>query len=209
MIKFCFSWKEAIWSLTRKKQGNEKEKLTESLHLTIKIARRSNYNIDLRKLHVNKITGRRNHKEAPNEKPIDSPQWFSIPSSILFSISLSKTRGILPFKIKIKLIEMFEPHKECQGWDPLNTQATIPLKFFVNLYIIMPMFRQSTNQNHYPVFGWWVTSLDCINSRSIQTLLRGENDLKQSDEFQAKGEPAISQMVLRIMKSGVLRNKSS
>ena len=71
------------------------------------------------------------------------------------------------------------------------------------------MFRQSTNQNHYPVFGWWVTSLDCINSRSIQTLLRGENDLKQSDEFQAKGEPAISQMVLRIMKSGVLRNKSS
>ena len=28
-------------------------------------------------------------------------------------------------------------------------------------------------------------SLDGINGRSIQTLLRGENDLKQSDEFQA------------------------
>ena len=46
------------------------------------------------------------------------------------------------------------------------------------------MFRQSTNQNHYPVFGV-VTSLDGINSWSIQTLLRGENDLKQLDEFQA------------------------
>ena len=32
------------------RQGNKKEKLTESLHLTAKIARRSNYNIDLRTL---------------------------------------------------------------------------------------------------------------------------------------------------------------
>ena len=30
-----------------------------------------------------------------------------------------------------------------------------------------------------------MTSLDGINGRSIQTLLRGENDSKQSDEFQA------------------------
>ena len=58
----------------QKKEGNEKEKLTESLHLTVKIARRSNYNIDLRKLRVNKITVRRNHKAALNEKPTDSPQ---------------------------------------------------------------------------------------------------------------------------------------
>ena len=35
-----------------------------------------------------------------------------------------------------------------------------------------------------------MTSLDGINGRSIQTLLRGENDSKQSDEFQANsGEP--------------------
>ena len=52
-----------------KKHGEKKEKLTESLHLTVKIARRSNYNIDLRK-----ITGHRNHKAALNEKPTDSPQ---------------------------------------------------------------------------------------------------------------------------------------
>ena len=78
----CFNWKEAIWSLTKRKKGDKKEKLTESLHLTVKIARRSNYNIDLRKLRVNKITGRRNHKAALNEKPTDSPQWFFIRSSI-------------------------------------------------------------------------------------------------------------------------------
>ena len=47
------------------------------------------------------------------------------------------------------------------------------------------MFRQSTNQNYYAVLEQWVTSLDGINDRSIQTLLRGENDSKQSDEFQA------------------------
>ena len=57
-----------------KKQGDKKEKLTQSLHLTVKIATRSNYNIDFRKLRVNKITGRRNHKAALNEKPTDSPQ---------------------------------------------------------------------------------------------------------------------------------------
>ena len=57
-----------------KKQGDKKEKLTELLHLTVKIARRSNYNIDLGKLRVNKITGRRNFKAALNEKPTDSPQ---------------------------------------------------------------------------------------------------------------------------------------
>ena len=60
--------------MKKKNPGNKKEKLTESLHLTVKIARRSNYNIDLRKLRVNKITGRGNHKAALNEKPTDSPQ---------------------------------------------------------------------------------------------------------------------------------------
>ena len=33
-----------------------------------------------------------------------------------------------------------------------------------------------------------MTSLDGINGRSTQTLLKGENDSKQSDEFQATGE---------------------
>ena len=59
-----------IWSsMKKKKQGSKNEKLTESLHLTVKIARSLNYNNDLRKLRVNKITGRRNHKAALNEKP--------------------------------------------------------------------------------------------------------------------------------------------
>ena len=57
-----------------KKQGDKKEKLTGSLHSTVKIARRLNYNIDLRKLCVNKITGCRDHKAALNEKPTDSPR---------------------------------------------------------------------------------------------------------------------------------------
>ena len=41
-----------------------------------------------------------------------------------------------------------------------------------------------------------VTSLDGINGRSTQTLWRGENDSKQSDEFQASFWPAHNQYVL-------------
>ena len=122
-----FNWKEAIWSLTKKKkQGDKKENLTESLHLTVKIARRSNYNIDLRKLSVNKITGRRNHKAALNEKPTDSPQYSSF--AVQFSIRVAKTRAILLFKIKITLIEMFELNERMPGMRSAEYQATIPLK---------------------------------------------------------------------------------
>ena len=44
------------------------------------------------------------------------------------------------------------------------------------------MFRQSKSQPEFRL----VTSLDGINGRSIQTLMRGENDSKQSDEIKAK-----------------------
>ena len=84
--------------------------------------------------------------------------------AVEISISFSKTRAILLFKIKIKLNERMP------GMRSAEYQVTIPLNFF----IIMRMFRQSNNQNHYPVFF------------SIQTLLRAENDLKQSDEFQTR-----------------------
>ena len=39
-----------------------------------------------------------------------------------------------------------------------------------------------------------MTSLDGINGWSIQTLLRGENDSKQSDEFQARGKQILAKM---------------
>jgi len=38
-----------------------------------------------------------------------------------------------------------------------------------------------------------MTSLDGINRRSIQMLLRGENDSKQSDEIQANSKLGIFQ----------------
>ena len=47
--------------------------------------------------------------------------------AVEFSISVSKTRAILLFKIKIKLIEMFELHERMPGM----RSATIPLKFFI------------------------------------------------------------------------------
>ena len=108
----CFNWKEAIWSLTKKKkQGDKKEKLTESLHLTVKIARSSNYNIDLRKLRVNKITSRRTTKRLwiKNLPTLRNDSSFAVQ----FSISISKTMAILLYTMKI--IEMFELHASMPG----------------------------------------------------------------------------------------------
>ena len=55
--------------------------------------------------------------------------------AVQFSISVSKTRAILLFKVKIKLIEMFEQHERMpgimalEGMQSVEYQATIPLKF--------------------------------------------------------------------------------
>ena len=78
----CFDWKEAILTLAKKKKRRQERKANRIITLHGKIATTSNYNIDLRKARVNKITGRQNHKAALNEKPTDSPQWFFIRSSI-------------------------------------------------------------------------------------------------------------------------------
>ena len=58
----------------KKKTKRQERKANRIITFDGKIARRSNYNIDLRKLRVNKITGRQNHKAALNEKPTDSLQ---------------------------------------------------------------------------------------------------------------------------------------
>ena len=71
----------------------------------------------------------------------------------------------------------------------------------------MQIFRQSTNQNYYAVRGQWVTSLDGINGRSIQPLLRGENDSKQSDEFQAMFKD-LRYTFFRILSEGLLKATS-
>ena len=66
-----------IWPILNKekrKQGNKKEKLTESVHLTVKIARRLNDNMTLVLETSHKQNHCRNHKAALNEKPTDSPQ---------------------------------------------------------------------------------------------------------------------------------------
>ena len=51
--------------------------------------------------------------------------------AVQFSISVSKTRAILLFKIKIKLIEMFELHERMPGMRSAEYQVTFPLKLFI------------------------------------------------------------------------------
>ena len=54
--------------------------------------------------------------------------------AVQFSISVSKARTILLFKIKIKLIEMFELNERIPGMLSAEYQATIPLKFFIIIH---------------------------------------------------------------------------
>ena len=54
--------------------------------------------------------------------------------AVQFSISVSKTRAILLFKIKIKLIEMFELHERMPGMRSTEYQMTIPLKLFIIIH---------------------------------------------------------------------------
>ena len=103
--------------------------------------------------------------------------------AVQFSISVSKTRAILLFKIKIKLIKMFELHERMPGMRSTEYQATIPLKFFIIIHNYANV--QTINQSKsLPGFREVVTSLDGINGQSIQVLLRGENNSKQSHEIQ-------------------------
>ena len=53
--------------------------------------------------------------------------------AVQFSISVSKTRAILPFKIK-KLIEMFELNERIPEMPSSGYEATIPLKFFIIIH---------------------------------------------------------------------------
>ena len=55
--------------------------------------------------------------------------------AVQFSISVSKTRAILLFKIKIKLFEMFELHERMPGMRSAEyLAATIPLKIFIIIH---------------------------------------------------------------------------
>ena len=49
--------------------------------------------------------------------------------AVQFGISVSNTRAILLFKIKIKLIEMLEVNERMPGMRSAEYQATLPLKF--------------------------------------------------------------------------------
>ena len=74
-------------------------------------------------------------------------------------------------------------HAGMPGMRSAECQTTIPLKFFIftHNYANVWTINQSKSLPGFRV----VTSLDGINGPSIQTLLRGEDDSKQTDEIHA------------------------
>ena len=54
--------------------------------------------------------------------------------AVQFSISVSKTRAIFLFKIKIELIEMFELNDTMPGMRSAEHQVTILLTFFIIIH---------------------------------------------------------------------------
>ena len=69
-------------------------------------------------------------KNLPTLRDDSSDSLFAVQ----FSVSVSKTRAILLFKIKIKLIEMFEQTERMPGMRSAEYQMTIPLKFFIIIH---------------------------------------------------------------------------
>ena len=102
--------------------------------------------------------------------------------AVQFTNSVSKTRAILLFTIKI--IEICELHASMPPMQSAEYQATIPLKFLIIIHNYANV--QTINQSK-SLTGFWVvvTSSDSMNGQSILTLLRGENDSKQSHGIQA------------------------
>ena len=117
--------------------------------------------------------------------------------SVQFINSVSWTKAILPFTMKI-IIKTFEFHASMRPMRSAEYQATIPLKFLIIIHNYANV--QTINQSKsLPGFRVVMTSLDGINDRSIQTLLRGENDSKQLDEIQAIFSQVESlQLILKI-----------
>ena len=63
------------------------------------------------------------------------PSLFNDSSfAVQFSISVSNTKAILLFKIKIKLTEMFELNERMLRVRSVEYQGTIPLKFFIIIH---------------------------------------------------------------------------
>ena len=79
---------------------------------------------------------------------------------------------------------MFELHVSMPPMQSTEYQAKILQKFPI---IIHNYANVSTINQSKSLPGFWevVTSLDGINGQSIQIMLRGENDSKQSNEIQA------------------------
>ena len=138
--------------------------------------------ISLRNFRINKITAENTKRlQMKNLPTLRNDSSFVVQ----FSNSVSKAWAVLQFTIKI--IEMFELHVSMPSMRSAEYQATIPPKvlIIVHNYENVQTINQSKSLPGFPVV---VTSLDGINGWSIQTLPRGENDSKQSDEFQDTGK---------------------
>ena len=95
----------------------------------MKIGRRLNYNIDLIKLRINKITVETTERLLMKNLPtLGNDSSFTVQ----FSYSVLKTGAILLFTIKI--IEMFELHASMQGMRSAEYQAATPLKFLIIIH---------------------------------------------------------------------------
>ena len=80
----CFNWKEAIWSLTKKKTRKQERKANRIITLDGENSKKVEWQHDwlVSETSHNQNNCRNNHKAALNDKTTDSPQWFFIRSSI-------------------------------------------------------------------------------------------------------------------------------
>ena len=67
--------------------------------------------------------------------------------TVQLRISVSKRRAILLFKIKIKLIEMFELNERMPGMLSAEYQVTIPLKYFIIIHNYANVYKVNQSKS--------------------------------------------------------------
>ena len=132
------------------------------------------------------------HRQNDCGKPQSSSKWKTHRlSAVILHLQFNsatqfrrqhQTRAVLLFTIKIT--EMFELHASMPPMRSAEYQVTIPPNFLIIIHYYVNIWTINQSKS-LPGFQVVVMSLDGINDWSIQTLLREENDSKQSDEIQA------------------------
>ena len=114
----CFNWKEAIWSLTKKKKTRKQERKANRI---ITLDGENSKKVELQ--HWSQKTSRKQNHRPP--KPQSGSKWKTSRLSAMilhsqFNLAFQFRRQGQSCCLRLSLSKCLNYTKECQGCDPLN-----------------------------------------------------------------------------------------